>query len=331
MKRLLIILTLGVSAGSMVGQDAMFSQYAYLEQQINSAMTGRMDQDYRAAASYRNQWSTITEPFRTMAASYDMPLLRRRGTPNFLGVGGMVLSDKAGTASLRLFEVKGAASYHVGLNDNNMLGMGLQVGYSQRSINIDGLAWDSQYNGIGYDPTIDHGETIAGNAAGYVDVGGGMYWHHYKKLKYTLGYATKHYRQNQSFIKGKDDKLIFRHVFHGDLQTTHEHFDITYRLLGLMQGGALELMGGAEAKYLLGRDSRYTNNETASFISAGCYYRVGDAIIPTIGYEYQRMLQAFITYDFNISKLNVASNYRGAWEITLIHRGWLTQQRRRLR
>lgn len=326
----LTILILGFVLSSSA-QDAMFSQFAYMEQQFNSALTGRMDHDYRATAAYRNQWSAITEPFRTMAASYDMPLLRRRGTPNFLGVGGMVLSDKAGKSSLRLFEVKGSASYHVGLNRNNMLGMGIQAGYSQRSIDFGGLAWDSQFNGIGYDPGIEHGENFAGNSAGYVDVGGGIYWHHYKKKKYTIGYATKHYRQNQSFIEGRNDKLIFRHVLHADYVTAYDYFDITYRLLTMMQGGAMEIMAGAEMKYVIGRDSRYTTNTTASFISVGCFYRHGDAIIPTIGYEWQRTAQAFLSYDINISDLNVITNNRGAWEITLIHRGWLTQQRRKLK
>lgn len=309
----------------------MFSQYAYLEQQINSSLTGRMDHDYRAAAIYRSQWSSVTEPFKTMAASYDMPLLRKRGTPNFLGVGGMILSDKAGKSSLSLFEVKGSLSYHVGLNRNNMLGMGIQVGYAQRSIDLDGLAWDSQFNGVGYDPTLGHGESFAGDAASSVDVGAGLYWHHYKNLKYTFGYATKHYRQNQSFINGKNDKLIFRHILHGDLEKSYNNLQMTYRFISMMQGGAMEIMVGAEGKYVIGSDSRYTTSTTASFISAGCFYRLGDAIIPTIGYEYQRLLQIFLTYDINISKLNMASNYRGAWEITLIHRGWLSEQRRKLK
>ncbi|NNE56266.1 MAG: PorP/SprF family type IX secretion system membrane protein, partial [Flavobacteriales bacterium] len=160
MKRLIIIATFSVCAFCSFGQDEIFSRFDSQPLMLNPAFTGEIEEDYRASISYRNQWSSIVNAFKTSAASFEMTALRQANSPNHLGFGGYVVSDKAGASKLGVLKAMGSAAYHLGLNDNNALSAGVQVGYVQRSVTLDGLKWDSQFNGVGYDPSLATNETF---------------------------------------------------------------------------------------------------------------------------------------------------------------------------
>ena len=49
----------------------------------------------------------------------------------------------------------------------------------------------------------------------------------------------------------------------------------------------------------------------------GLWYRFGRDIIPALGIEYNKLAIMF-TYDINVSKQHVASNYKGGFEFSLI-------------
>jgi hypothetical protein len=49
---------------------------------------------------------------------------------------------------------------------------------------------------------------------------------------------------------------------------------------------------------------------------------VGDAIIPMVKLDRKNVSMA-LSYDVNTSKLHVASNWRGGFELTLVYKGFL--------
>lgn len=331
MKRGLYIAVLILISSTMYGQDYIYSQYINTPLMINPALTGDMETDYRAGIGYRTQWASIAEAFVNTSAYFDMSLMKQRTSDNQLGVGGWISRDKMGKAKLGLLQAVGSASYRVRMNDYNTFSAGMQIGYSQRSIDFAGLAWDSQYNGVGYDPALDHGEAFSEEKRSTVDAAAGLYWRHKKQARYAFGYSMWHYGQQQSFLTGKADKLFARHVLHGEYDFVEKYFDVLVRAKAEIQSGALETTVGLHGRYRVGLDSRYTDYQTSSAVVAGLYYRVGDAITPMLGFEFQRMFHAWFSYDINISGLNVATNYRGGWELHLIHTGMMKQSRRRLR
>lgn len=77
------------------------------------------------------------------------------------------------------------------------------------------------------------------------------------------------------------------------------------------------LVGGLLMSYRMGFDSRNTNVNKSSAIMWGVHYRVGDAIIPSVHYEYRRKLRFGLSYDINLSKLTPASYARGGFELSL--------------
>jgi type IX secretion system PorP/SprF family membrane protein len=328
--RILLTISATIFLLSASGQDYILSQYFNAPLMLNPALTGNMEMDLRASIGRRNQWASISNAFVTTTASYDMPLLRKNNSPNYLGVGGFVLKDKAGKSQLGLLQATGSVAYAVGMSKYNTLMSGLQVSYGQRSIQMSDLAWDSQFNGIGYDPSLGSGENFSSEKRSSVDLSAGVVWSHHKDVDYTLGYMFSHYGQRQGFLGGASDKLFTKHVFHADWMRKWRHVDLTLQAKAARQSGAMELNLGVQGKYRTGLDSKYTDSRTSSAVMAGAYYRIGDAISPMIGYEYQRMIIAWFSYDINISKLHLASAYNGGWEVHLAYNGWLTQQRRKL-
>lgn len=330
MRYIYILLFIAPLANVCSGQDYLLSQRGNLVQLINPAKVGIMETDYRAGLAYRNQWSTISKAYVTSAAHFDMPVLKKNTGGHYLGVGLLIVRDKAGKSKMGTFEAKGSLAAHLALNDYNRLSTGLLIGYSQRSINLKGLAWDNQYNGVGYDPSLSHGEDIQRQKEGFFDAGIGVEWAHKRKTNYTLSYALFHYGQNQSML-GSKDKLFMRHVFQADWQVKIKALTWDFELVSQVQSAALEVVVGAKTRYRLGLDSRYTDNMTSSGIMAGLYYRYNDAIIPMLGYEYKRLITAWFSYDINVSRLQVASASHGAWEIHILHTGFLKKRRVKLR
>lgn len=331
MMRLIHIILLILLSSPMVAQDYIYSQYINTPLMVNPALTGDITTDYRTGIGYRTQWASIAEAFVNTSAYYEMPLLKQRSSENQMGLGAWISRDQMGKAKMGLLQAVASASYRVSMNDYNTFSGGFQVGYAQRSIDFEGLAWDSQFNGVGFDPTINHGETFSAEKRSSVDASGGLYWKHKKKARYALGYSLWHYGQQQGFLDGRGDKLFGRHVFHGEYDFVEKYFDIMVRAKAEIQSGAFETTIGLHARYRLGLDSKYTDFQTSSAVIAGTYYRVGDAITPMLGFEFQRVFHAWFSYDINISRLNLVSSYKGGWEIHLIHTGLLSQTRRKLR
>lgn len=310
------------------GQDALQSQYWTQPSLVNPAQTGLIETSYRASTSYRSQWASVHSPFKTANAAFDT---RLKSGGNYLGVGGFVRDDRIKTANYSIFEAAGQAAYHLQTGRKNYLSLGLSVGYRRHSINFEGLAWDSQYNGVGYDPGIDSGESFAGGAKGVVDVAFGANYRHIGRSRYDVGYAAWHYFQNQGLLTGGNDRLIVRQQVVFAWYQPLGDLEMVYDFLGGLQGGAQMLTAGARAFYQIGSDSRYTTASTSNSVVGGLHYRWADAVVVSAGFRYKRALTFSAGYDITTSALNGTNSGRGAWEMALVWEGWYASNRLRLR
>src|SRR3954452_20925759 len=96
----LVVCMLLIAPGSMLqAQDLHFSQFFNSPLTTNPANTGFIpDADYRLGASYRNQYSSIlSSPYKTISIFGDAQLLRNQIENGWLGIGGVILSDVAGS------------------------------------------------------------------------------------------------------------------------------------------------------------------------------------------------------------------------------------------
>src|SRR5580765_4779395 len=102
--KMILMMTVGflVSLCSQA-QDLHFSQFFNSPLTTNPANTGFIpDADYRIGAHFRNQWSSIlSSPYRTLSIYGDAQVFRDRFENGWLGLGGVLLSDQAGTGGLK--------------------------------------------------------------------------------------------------------------------------------------------------------------------------------------------------------------------------------------
>lgn len=312
------------------GQDPHFSQFFTCTQLYNPALVGAFDEDIRVSGHYRNQWSGPIKGYRTNAVNAEGNVLFLTEL-SYLSAGLFVLSDKAGASQMGTFQGLLSGSYHLATSRRDQLNFGFQAGLLQRTINFDGLKWDAQYNGIEYDPALGNNEDLLINKVWRYDVGAGFNWIHKGRRNYwSLGYAVRHYNQNQTILLKSEDKLALRHTFQGAHEATTSWGKLRTEMLYQQQGRAVEVVVGMRGEYRIGNDSRYTKNTTSSALYGGLYYRVRDAVTPVFGFEFKRQFCGFVSFDIPLSKVAKISGIFGGPEFTLQYKLHFAQRKVKL-
>jgi type IX secretion system PorP/SprF family membrane protein len=295
---------------------------------LNPSLAGAFNGSFRAITNYRDQWNSITTPYKTFAISTDMGFFKKKVSSGFLGVGISFLSDKAGDSELGLNQANLSLAYHVQVSGYNTLSAGVQCGYAQRSINFAKLTWDNQYDGNGYDPALSSNENNMSNNLSYVDLGAGLQWTYVKGEMYSTannqlymnaGVSVFHLNQpNISFNSAAKDNLPFKLVMHAAFQIglKNSRISLAPSFVFMQQGSLRNIMAGTMIRYKLIEESKYTGFVKGAAVSFGGHYRVGDAFIPSVQLEMSQYAIG-ISYDVNTSNLKDASNGKGGIELSL--------------
>jgi len=312
-------------------QDAQFAQFNNSPLTLNPSLTGDFKGNIRLLGNYRNQWSSISAPYKTYGFTCDMGLIKekeKKEKTGYLGIGVSFLSDRSSSFQLDLNQVNLSVAYHSHIARYSYLSAGIMGGYAQRSINFNGIKWDSQFNGNNYDPNLPSFETGYAANKSNADFGAGMHWSYKKEetnykandqLFINAGIAAFHLNQpNISFYSSAKDNLPIKVVVHNDYQIgiKHTYISLSPSFAYIQQGTQKNMMAGLSIKRKLIEGSQILNFVKGSAISLGGYYRVGDAIIPYILMEYANYAIG-ISYDTNVSKLTKATSGKGGIEIFL--------------
>lgn len=307
-------------------QDIHFSQYNNCTQLINPALTGQFETMLKGTILHRRQWRNIGAGYTTSGLDAQYKLLSLN-SDNFFGFGLLVLQDAAGIADQKTLAVKTSAAFNMVVTNDDLISAGFQMGFEQRSFNLEGLAWDSQYNGDFYDPTLDNKERIITNTRSFIDVGAGFHWKHRSRKKFDLGYAIYHANQQIAMVARSDDRMKVRQVYKAAWIKRYQYIDMKYDALVQRQSGSNQVMIGATAEYRIGDESKYTNVKTASLARFGVYYRWKDAVCPYIGFEYKRFAAISLGYDLRMAKMPYTSARAGGPEFSLTYLGMPERKR----
>lgn len=316
-----------LGSAALNAQDIHFSQITETPLLLNPSQAG-LGHDVRASVNYKDQWrSVVSAPYKTISASADFALLKKNSGTH-LGVGVNFFNDKAGDANMATTVGQLHIAGIVGLNSNNLLSVGVVAGYGQRSLNYSALTWGNQYDGQQYNSTLASGEMQTYSSFNYLDVGAGISWLFSagnatmtsKDAKiFNIGVAVHHLNKPAySFYSESANKLPMKMVFHGNavigLKNTNLILEPSYFVA--IQGGHHEITPGVMFKYVLGQSSMYTGAKKSSAFSLGAFFRVGDAIVPMVRYEFTNW-SIGTSYDINISGLSAASRARGGFEVSV--------------
>jgi len=318
MKRTIVLLAVcGMWLGASA-QDLHFSQFFNSPLTTNPANTGFIpDGDYRLGINYRDQWSAVmTVPYKTMSAYGDVQVMRNKFETGWIGLGGVILRDVAGSGNLTSTKVYGSVAYHQMINSGSLLSLGFNAGWANKQINVSNLKFPDQFDGKFFDSKLPTGVVLDNNNINYFDMQAGMNYAYFpnEKTYVNAGFSAQHLNQpKESFFDSQptaDNRVPVRYIgFLNGSFKINDQVILNPNVYFTTQAKAYEYVLGANAHYNLSGDGEY-------ILQAGLYYRSADAIIPLIGLGYKEYMFSF-TYDATISTLKNYNNTRGAFEFSL--------------
>src|SRR5450432_831363 len=320
-KILVIIIASTIIQNVAVAQDLHFSQFFNNPLLTNPANTGFIpDADYRLGASYRNQYSNIMAvPYKTMSIFGDAQVFRNRIETGWLGLGGVILRDVAGTGSLTSTKAYASIAYHQELGLSSLLTAGFNVGWANKRIDQTKLTFPDQFDGKFFDINQPTSVLLVNNNISYFDLQVGMNYAYFptEDIYINAGYSIQHVNRPKETFFGDntDDKISMRHIaFINAIYKINDDVIINPNIYYTTQATASELVLGLNAAYNL---SEHGEKQ----IIAGLYYRYQDAVIPMIGLEVDNIRFTF-SYDVTTSSLNNFNHSQGATEFNILKKGF---------
>lgn len=330
--KLLLFFSFIATLGTLQAQDIHFSLFNMSPLALNPANTGAFLGTARVGGIYRGQWYNVSgaNGYQTPSFYVDAPILRGFREQDWIGVGGVIVNDEAGSLKLSTNSMMLSASYHLGLGKDgkSALTLGLQGGRVQRR--FDG---DKAFFADGFDPNNNLNYTnsedpLAGGASGgsrdktdFLDFAAGLLYRSQlsDQSNFELGISGAHLTQPKylfgSLTEGQDtinvdgaDKRPLRITAHTKYEwALTDRWSAAPTAMFQASKGATEVSLQAWAGYMI-------NPEMQVKLNFGLGYRFGDAAKVLLGLDYKD-LRVAAAYDVNVSQLNSATNYQGAFEI----------------
>lgn len=296
---------------NVFAQDSQFTQFfaapTYLAPSFVGATAGT-----RAVLNARDQWPQIPGAFMTYGLSLDQNLYNLNS-----GVGLFIMRDQAGSADLANTKVGLQYSYDAQINKFWHVRPGMQLYFSQRSIDFSKLLFGDQMHLSGNAsssveiPTIDRENNMDFGVSTIV----------YSEL-YWGGFLIDHIsKPNESLLGNLSVVPVkfmlfggYKHGLNGKIGLYNEeslNFAFNYKAQGKFD--QLDL-GAYWMKKPLVVGFWYRGIPIFKHYKKG--YQNNDAIAILIGYQLEKIKMGF-SYDFTISRLITSTS--GAFEVSLIY------------
>jgi type IX secretion system PorP/SprF family membrane protein len=306
-------------------QDIHFSQFFETPLLRNPSLAGIFNGDIRVQGVYRNQWGSVTVPYKT--GSFNLEYKKPIGQgDDFITTGLQLVYDKAGSTNFTTSNVLPALNYHksLGSDKSSYLSLGFMGGLVQRRIDRSKMTTNSQFDGNGYNPSLADGETFVNDNFSYLDGSVGMTFNSAMSPdrpqdNYFVGVAFHHFnRPKNSFYHRPEIELSPKWVYSTGVRFgVSETSYLTIQADHTIQGTSRETVAGVMYSTKIGED--YQNPDYT--IHFGGYLRLEDAFIPVIKLDYNPFSIAF-SYDVNVSQLKTASQGHGGLELSVTYIGF---------
>ncbi|HMK02860.1 MAG TPA: PorP/SprF family type IX secretion system membrane protein, partial [Ferruginibacter sp.] len=306
-----------------MGQDINFSQFYELPLLRNPALAGIFQGDMRVTSAFRSQWQSVTVPYRTLALGVEYKKPTRRNSNDFLTIGFQVTHDIAGDSRLSRTQVFPVLNFHKSLDSekDTYLSAGIMGGPVMQRFDPSKLSFDDQFVNGSYSASNPTKQVFSNTGSTYWDAAAGINFSSIagENTRYYFGVGLFHLTKPKIAFQEKYDIVLNPKwvvnaglsVPAGDMGKVIVYGDY------FMQGGNRQMQGGL----LYSRDLVQADEGDKMAFSAGAFYRWKDALMPVVKLDYKQ-IGIGITYDVNISKLKTASQFRGAYELTLSYKAF---------
>ena len=296
------VISLVLTSIILHAQDYHFSQYNESSLSFNPALIGDQENKYKFSFQRRSQWESVSIPFTTTAIGFET---KKAIYKQSLGI--QFINDIAGDSKLSTTGIALGTSRALSITEKSNLKLGLELAVYQKKLELSSLVFPQPNTAP---PAIQN------KVSPFFDISLGYQLRFKINNENTLkiGNSLFHINQpNQSYTNSPDKLLIKINSY---IHTTHKinkKTIISPKIFHSIQGKSYENIFGSDIDYIFKKSK---NN--LLILKTGIYNRWKDAIICKVGVK-RNGLQAFFSYDINISSLVVASNYQGAGEICLIY------------
>ena len=325
MKKIIPVVLLLLSAGMAKAQDPSFSQFFSSPLNINPALTGNINADWRAISNFRNQWLGPASPYVTGTVSYDRKIFQNKSPNphipegNVMGIGGMLMLDRAMGGVAKSTYASLNLSYNVKLTEGDIkhkIGAGFGAIYGDRRIDFSRVDFEEQFTGYGFNTNLPTGETSLSNMKPYFSLSAGLvYSITSEKSNFDIGVASFHLNKpKQTFLKDDNQILAMRNVAHSNFETYLNERTV------LNVNGIYQYQSKASYFSIGGGLGYYVPSQQDILIMGGLWYWSDNAVIPYFSFAYGDF-QVGLSYDLTISKLNQAAKKPSTWELSIIIRG----------
>jgi type IX secretion system PorP/SprF family membrane protein len=322
---LIVFIILFTGAGA---QDINFSQFYELPMLRNPALAGIYRCDVRVTAAYRNQWNSVTVPYQTTALGGEMKFGVSNGSSDHLSIGFVITNDVAGDSKLGKTQFLPGIAYHKQINndENSFLSAGFMGGPVYQRFDPSKLSFDDQFVNGAYSPANPTQQVFLNQNYTYWDLAAGLSLRSMlaADVYYYIGAALFHpTRPKVAFLPSNDIRLNKKLVVNAGLTAYTGDFDrVTLYADYFRQGGNGQMQGGIMFRH----DLLQVEEEESIALTGGVLIRWRDAVVPMVKLDYYK-LGIGLSYDVNISKLAVASQARGGFELSLTYLGCLNLRR----
>lgn len=310
---------------NLFSQDYKFAQYFNSPLNLNPALTGKINSQYRFIANYRMQYFTVQtpSPYTTIAASADMALLRKKLNQDIFGIGILFGNDRQ--TVLRTNKLNLSLAYHKGLGygKKHYLSIGFQTGFLQRQIDFNNLYFASQFIDDEFDLSTPNLENFDRNKFIKPEFNLGILWSSsFKQNKYGFFTGISMFNTFQpqfTFLNSNYEREIRFNVHSGASITIKKLLYILPSAFFTMQGKNISWNTGTNIAFNLSGKVQKKAFETMAIF--GLFYDGNGILTTNVGVQYKNFLSS-ISYDASLIKdINKAIRSVGGLEISIIYSG----------
>ncbi len=307
----------------LYSQDYKFAQYYNSPLNLNPALTGKINSLYRLTANYRMQYFTVQapSPYTTISGSADFGLFRDKLNNDIFGLGIVFGNDRQ--TILRTNKLDLSAAYHksIGYKKQHYFSAGLQIGFIQRTIDLNNLYFGAQFDEDRFDLTKPNLENFNSNKFIKPDFNLGLFWTsslNKDKIGIFAGVsAFNMFLPNQSFLSSNYERSMRFVVYSGASFQIKKFMMIIPNTLFALQAKSIDWSLGSNFAFNIS-EKRYAFKSSVLF---GVFYNGNGLISTNVGIQHQGFM-AMLGYDADLVKdINNAVKSVGAMEISLIYTG----------
>ena len=339
-KSLTVIKASILMLSKLLAQDLTFSQFYENPILRNPALAGIFEGDVRIEGTFRNQWQSVTVPYKTQALSTEIKFPVGEHA-DWMTAGIQIAHDVAGDIQLGRTALLPVVNYHKSMsNDNdNYLSLAFMGGPVISQFNPTLLMMGDQFNAStgSYDPNIVSNQRFNRSSFTYLDLSTGLSWSssfdvgNENIARYYVGVGLFHLNRPKVgfYTNDTSTNLSQRLTFNGGLTLPLSEFDkLIFYGDYLRQGGNRQFLGGVLYGRDLFHDFSPANDDLFKDISiyAGALYRWSDALVPTINMDLYDF-SAGISYDITLNQLATASQLKGGFEFNISYKTRLNNRR----